>query len=265
MKECNIPYLRVVCTYSNECNFRCKWCHQEGITPQPGRELLSSKEIAHVVSMFYDKGLKKIKLIGGEATLRKDLSEIIYEIRSIGNDLDISLVTNGSILSKKIKEYYNSGLSRVNITLPTLDISYFLNNIGDIKQFYSVLEGIDMAVEMNLCSKINHIYHDFDDFQKIIQYACTKKVRVNLLNMIPSLSSSKYTTIQEITSVVESLPIVKKNIEFDPFSLPVMVYKLDNNVEIELKHLEIGEQNLLYSCDSCKQKKYVKKAYMHFD
>lgn len=264
MRGCNIPYLRVVCTYSNECNFKCKWCHQEGINPQSGKKLLSSKEIAHVVSMFYNEGLKKIKLIGGEPTLRKDLSNIIYEIRSLGNDIDISLVTNGSVLSKKIKEYHNAGLSRVNITLPTLDIAYFLNNIGDVKQFYSVLEGIDKAVEMNMCSKINHIYHDFDDFLNIIQYACMKKVRVNLLNMIPSSSSSKYTTISEITKIVEKLPIVKKNIEYDPFSLPVMVYHLDDNVEIELKYLEMGEQNFLYSCDSCKQKAMCKEGIFAF-
>lgn len=85
------------------------------------------------------------------------MSEIIYEIRNISKNIDISLVTNGSILSKKIDEYRKAGLSRVNITLTTLDRDYFLHNVGDSKQFYSVLEGIDKAVEMNMCSKLNHI------------------------------------------------------------------------------------------------------------
>ena len=264
MKSSTTPYLRIVCNYSNECNFKCKWCHHEGINPRREGQLLSSKEIAHVVSMFYEEGVKKIKLIGGEATLRKDLSNIIYDIRSLGKDIDISLVTNGSILSKKIKEYYSAGLSRVNITLTTLDFNYFLKNVGDSKQFYSVLQGIDKAVEMNMCSKINHIYHDFNDFLNIIKYAATKKVRVNLLNLIPSSFSSKYTTISEIKKVIEQLPVVKKNVEYDPFSLPVMVYKLSNSVEIELKFLEIGKQNLLYSCESCEKKEICKEGIYAF-
>lgn len=258
------PYLRIVCNYSSDCNFKCKWCHSEGVIQKTQRQLLSPEEIAHVVTLFYEEGIKKIKLIGGEATLRRDLPKIIYNIRSIAKDIDISLVTNGSMLAEKIDEYCLAGLSRVNITLTTLNKNYFLHNVGNIEQYYSVLRGIDRAVKINMCSKINHIYHDTEDLLNILEFARERNVRINLLNKIPSPSSLDYTSVSGIIKVVETLPISKKYVEYDPYSLPVLIYKLDNGVEIEIKNFEIGKQKLLRSCESCKKKKICKEGIYAF-
>ena len=246
-----LPYLRIVCNYSDGCNFNCSWCHHEGIYKAREYPLMTPQQIGNVSAMFYKLGVRKYKILGGEPTLREDLDEIIYNIRNIDEDIDISIVTNGHRLENKIIEYKNAGLTRVNVSLFTLDEEYFEKNIGNINLFRNVIRGIDAAVELGMVSKINHIYHNTEDFIQVLRFASKRDIRVNLLNEIPSQNGGKYTDIRKLVNLLQEIGVKSAEIENDPFSLPVMVYKLTNGVSVEIKHLTICEQKLFNTCEGC--------------
>jgi len=260
MKLSKLPYLRIVCNYSQECNLHCIWCHQEGVQVFNGQtKLLDVDEIIYNATLFYKLGVRKFKLIGGEPTLREDLVDIIKGLRKLDCSMDISMVTNGVLLASLIEGYVEAGLSRVNISLFTLDEHYFRENIAPVSLLNATILGIDEAVKMGKCSKINHIYHDYCDFMDIIEFARKRNIRVNILNRIPSITSDEFLPITEIMSVLDKLPISNIFIEEDEYSLPVKVYQLMNGAEIEVKHLEIGQTNLFSSCINCAEKNNCKE------
>lgn len=254
-----LPYLRIICNYSDDCNFRCRWCHHEGVYSGTPRRILTPEEIASVAEKFYRIGVRKYKILGGEPTLRNDLGEIIHRLRLLDQDMDISIVTNGHRLTEKIEEYKASGLTRVNVSLFTLDENYFQKNVGNAALLQKVIDGIDQAADMKMLSKINHIYHDQDDLKSIVDFAAERNVRVNLLNEIPTSKGGRFTEIDSCVRALNEIGIDKAEIEEDPFSLPVIVYKLKNGVSVEIKHLTISNQCLFDSCRSCKQREKCKE------
>ena len=78
-----LPYLRIVCNYSDDCNFNCRWCHHEGVYTRAGRTLLSLEQIVSVADEFFKIGVRKFKILGGEPTLQRDLEGIIRGLRGI--------------------------------------------------------------------------------------------------------------------------------------------------------------------------------------
>ncbi|MBC7900366.1 MAG: GTP 3',8-cyclase MoaA [Saprospiraceae bacterium] len=114
-----ITYLRISVT--ERCNFRCIYCMPaEGIALVPKVELLSFEEIARVVSVGAKLGLSKIRLTGGEPTIRHDLPELVAMISDIDGINEIAMTTNGARLSELAKPLRQAGLSRINISLDTL-------------------------------------------------------------------------------------------------------------------------------------------------
>jgi len=246
-----LPYLRILCNYSDDCNFHCRWCHHEGVYTRPKRDLLTPEQISFVAELFYELGVRKFKILGGEPTLRDDLGEIIHCLRGFSSEIDISIVTNGSRLNEKIEEYREAGLSRVNVSLFTLDEEYFADHIGNPELLHVVLDGIDKTSDLGMISKINHIFHSEKDLESIIEFARKKNVRINLLNEIPTSKGGRYTDIAEILNVLKKFGIQTETVEDDPFSLPVKLFKLENGVNIEVKHMIISDQQLFDSCRNC--------------
>src|ERR1035437_2813720 len=117
MKIDRQPYLRIVVNYSQRCNMRCTWCHEEGMSLSTDTSLMSPAAIGQVANMMHSTGTKKFKIVGGEPTLRGDLVQIIQTLRAIGSDIDVSMVTNGSRLQRHVREFQDAGLNRVNVSL----------------------------------------------------------------------------------------------------------------------------------------------------
>jgi len=114
-----IEYLRISVT--DRCNFRCRYCMPlEGLPWLPKAEILSYEEIAEVVSQLAPLGLRRIRLTGGEPTIRPDLSTLVRMLRSVAAVEDIALSTNGVKLPALAAELAQSGLDRVNISADSL-------------------------------------------------------------------------------------------------------------------------------------------------
>ena len=115
----SIEYLRISVT--DRCNFRCLYCMpQEGLQWLPKSEILSYEEIADVVSQLAPLGLRRLRITGGEPTIRPNLDELIRLLRAIPGVEDIALSTNGVQLRRLSQLYREAGLDRVNISVDSL-------------------------------------------------------------------------------------------------------------------------------------------------
>jgi len=152
-----IVYLRVSVT--DRCNLRCVYCMpEEGLDWIPHEKILTYEEIARVVRVMAAAGLKRVRLTGGEPTVRADLEALVSQIAAVSGIEDIALTTNGLKLRRLAKPLVEAGLSRVNVSLDTLDAKRFaeMTRGGDVRR---VLDGIDAVLELGLAkpTKINAV------------------------------------------------------------------------------------------------------------
>ncbi|RJE17449.1 Molybdenum cofactor biosynthesis protein [Aspergillus sclerotialis] len=142
-------YLRISVT--ERCNLRCLYCMpEEGIQLSPPARLLTSPEIVYLSALFVSQGVDKIRLTGGEPTVRKDivpLMKSIGELRSNGLK-EICLTTNGISLHRKLDDMVEAGLTGVNLSLDTLDPFQF-QIMTRRKGFDAVMKSINRILEMN--------------------------------------------------------------------------------------------------------------------
>jgi cyclic pyranopterin phosphate synthase len=112
-------YLRISLT--ERCNLRCQYCMPaEGVDLTPNTKLLRTDEIVRIAKIFVSSGVNKIRLTGGEPSIRKDIEEICSQLSSLNGLKTLAMTTNGIVLSRKLPKLKESGLSLVNISLDTL-------------------------------------------------------------------------------------------------------------------------------------------------
>lgn len=259
MKSNLKPYVRIVVNHSQKCNMKCTWCHEEGMQLTSTATLLAPDKISRLAGRLYRLGTRKFKLVGGEPTLRNDLPEIIAGLRAMDETIDISMVTNGSRLASLVSQYTAAGLDRVNVSVFSMDEDFFRRNVGPASLMGKVTAGVDAAVALGVCGKINHVYHNVNDLKNVLAFARERRVRVNVLNQIPSLSSPVGMPAGELLAILNGLPVASVEEEVDPYSLPVTVMRLHDGTEIEVKHQEVGAQAKFASCSSCQSRPICKE------
>ncbi len=140
--------LRVSVT--DRCNFRCTYClPKEGMTWLPRDGLLTFEEIQRLVGCFVALGVRRVRLTGGEPTLRRDLPRLVRVLADLPGLDDLSMTTNGHVLALVAGRLAAAGLNRVNVSLDALDPDLFhrLTRGGDLTR---VLDGIDVALAAGL-------------------------------------------------------------------------------------------------------------------
>src|SRR6056297_366642 len=139
----NITYLRISVT--DRCNLRCIYCMPEdGVRLLPKKEILSLEEIAEVVKVGAELGIKKVRLTGGEPLVRKGIVNLVQMLQRIEGIEEISMTTNGILLPKFAEPLKKAGLNRVNISLDSVSPNQYerITRGGNLKL---VLEGIRAA------------------------------------------------------------------------------------------------------------------------
>jgi cyclic pyranopterin phosphate synthase len=147
---------------TDRCNFRCVYCMPKDVYGRdfpflPHAELLTFEEIARIAAIFVGRGVRKIRLTGGEPLLRRNLERLVAMLASLG-DIDLTLTTNGALLAKKARTLRDAGLSRVTVSLDALDDATF-RTMNDVDfPVRRVLEGIEAAHSAGLMPlKINAV------------------------------------------------------------------------------------------------------------
>ena len=144
---------------TDRCNFRCVYCMPKEVFGRdyrflPRRELLTFEEIERVARVVVGLGVHKLRITGGEPLLRRDLEVLVAGLSGLG-DLDLTLTTNGALLAQKAQALADAGLSRVTVSLDSLDDEVFraMNEVDF--PVARVLAGIDAAAAAGLPVKIN--------------------------------------------------------------------------------------------------------------
>lgn len=139
-------YLRISLT--ERCNLRCQYCMpSEGVELTPKPQLLSQAEIIRLASLFVSSGVNKIRLTGGEPTVRKDIEEICLQLSNLKGLKNLAITTNGITLAKKLPKLKECGLDSINISLDTLVPAKF-EFLTRRKGHERVLKSIDSAIDL---------------------------------------------------------------------------------------------------------------------
>jgi cyclic pyranopterin phosphate synthase len=183
-----ITYLRLSVT--DRCDLRCTYCMAENMTFLPRKDLLSLEELGTLCESFIKRGIKKIRITGGEPLVRRDLMSFINKLSKhrISGKLDeITLTTNGTLLSRYAKELKLYGVERINISLDTLDPIVF-TKLTRRNALEAVLKGIDTALEAGIKVKINTValkgVND-REIPSLIEWAHNKSMDITLIEVMP--------------------------------------------------------------------------------
>ena len=153
----HVTYLRVSVT--DRCDFRCVYCMAEDMTFLPKKNLLTIEELDRVCTVFIEKGVKKLRLTGGEPLVRRGIMALVESLSrhlKSGSLEELTLTTNGSQLAKYANELALHGVRRINVSVDTLDPVKFkaITRWGDLGK---VMEGIRAAQKAGLHVKINAV------------------------------------------------------------------------------------------------------------
>ena len=152
-----VTYLRVSVT--DRCDFRCVYCMAENMTFLPKKDLLSLEELDRLCSAFIDRGVRKLRLTGGEPLVRRNLMQLINSLArhlDAGRLEELTLTTNASQLAVFADQLAAAGVKRINVSLDTLDHDQFrsITRWGRLEQ---VLGGLEAAKKAGLHVKINTV------------------------------------------------------------------------------------------------------------
>ncbi|MBN9038584.1 MAG: GTP 3',8-cyclase MoaA [Rhizobiales bacterium] len=183
-----ISYLRVSVT--DRCDFRCTYCMAEDMTFLPKKDLLTLEELDRLCTAFVEKGVRKLRLTGGEPLVRKN---VMHLIRQLARHLDsgaldeLTLTTNGSQLARHAAELAECGVRRINVSLDTLDPAKFrqITRWGDLGK---VLDGIEAAQAAGLKIKLNAVaLKDFNDREipELMRWAHGRGMDLTVIETMP--------------------------------------------------------------------------------
>ena len=217
-----VDYLRVSVT--DRCDFRCVYCMAENMTFLPKKDLLTLEELDRLCSGFIEKGVRKLRLTGGEPLVRKNIMELI---RSLSRHLDsgaldeLTLTTNGSQLSRFSQELVDCGVRRINVSIDTLDHDKFakITRWGNLGK---VMEGLEAARSAGLAIKINAVaLKEVNEFEieQMMRWAHGEGFDLTLIETMPLGEIDEDRTDQYLP-----LSLVRSRLE-EKFSLSDIAYK----------------------------------------
>lgn len=181
-----IHYLRISLT--DHCNLRCIYCMPEDMTFRPRAELMQDEEIFTLTRLFASLGFDKIRLTGGEPTVRANIVGIVHEIAHTPGIHSVSMTTNGVLLKKLARPLREAGLQRVNVSLDTLQAAKFkrLTRWGDVED---VWDGILAAEEAGLTPiKLNAVVvrgYNEEDVVDLAQLTLDHPWQMRFIEMMP--------------------------------------------------------------------------------
>jgi GTP 3',8-cyclase len=187
-----ISYLRVSVT--DRCDFRCVYCMAEDMVFLPKRDLLSLEELEQVSLAFIRKGVRKLRLTGGEPLVRRNVMSLIQRLgqeigpeRGLGGLDELTLTTNGSQLARFAPDLVAAGVRRINVSIDTLNADRFarITRWGRLPQ---VLDGVMAAKAAGLAVKINAVALkgvNEDEFDDLIEFCGKNGFDLCLIETMP--------------------------------------------------------------------------------
>ncbi|MDE8034738.1 GTP 3',8-cyclase MoaA [Actinobacillus equuli subsp. equuli] len=202
-------YLRLSVT--DVCNFRCNYCLPDGYKPPAHKQqFLSVSEIQRVVRAFADLGTEKVRITGGEPTLRKDFLEIVHTISQTNGIKKVALTTNGYRMERDIDLWQQAGITDINVSVDSLDTRQFQLITGENK-LQSILKGIDRAFEIGYRKiKVNAVLmkqYTAPELDKFLAWIKDKPIQMRFIELMETGEMDSFFKAQHLSgqSVMQRL------------------------------------------------------------
>jgi cyclic pyranopterin phosphate synthase len=210
------PYIRMSIT--DVCNYKCTYCLPQGYKKTPGdmRKFMSAEEISRLTKALSELGVCKIRLTGGEPTVRKDFFDILKDMKQNSNIPKITMTTNGYRLNKIAKQLFEAGLDGINISIDSFNRETFQRLTGH-DRLPEILEGIEILQKLNfknikinavLLKNINDTYNDFENFGSFIK---KKKIDFRFIELMQTGDNLDYFKKNHVSSVIFREYLEKNN------------------------------------------------------
>ena len=215
-----VDYIRISVT--DRCDFRCVYCMAEEMTFLPRDEILTFEEIQLIAQAFIDLGVTKIRLTGGEPLVRNGIDNLVKNIRAYDDAVELNMTTNGSQLPRLAGSLKKAGLSRLNISLDSLDATKFkqLTRTGDLSQ---VLSGIDSAQDAGFKRiKLNAVIlkgRNDDDILPLVEFAREKGLDISFIEEMPLGEIDEHDRLESFMGSDEVRRVIEARYPLKPASL----------------------------------------------
>ena len=220
----NRPLRDLRISVTDRCNFRCTYCMPKEIFERDYQflrrdEILSFEEIARLARIFVQHGVEKIRLTGGEPTLRKELPKLIEMLARIDGLKDLTMTTNGSRLTEMAQSLKDAGLNRISVSLDSLDDSVF-RTMNDVDFPVSrVLAGIEAAQRAGLSPiKINMVVKKGVNDDTVVEFARHFRGSGHIVRFIEymDVGNSNGWRLDEVVPAAEIVAMINREFPLEP-------------------------------------------------
>jgi cyclic pyranopterin phosphate synthase len=244
-------YLRVVVTA--RCSLACAYCHQEGDPATAMAGGLDTERLLALLDVALDQGIRKLKLLGGEPLLRRDLPAVIAHLRGRAPHLDLSLITGGAVDPARLDACFDAGLSRANLSVHGWSLEAFrartARGAPQHAQRQRVLEAL---LRRGRFLKLNYVWRgpaDDADLAGLLDHAAGLPVVVSVLD---DLSDPGLSAAQVLAALTRLRGLAAASaLEEDPHSLSTLRLRWSDGLEVEVKDQRLGAVAPWSPCGAC--------------
>ncbi|GAA4887973.1 GTP 3',8-cyclase MoaA [Ferrimonas pelagia] len=210
-------YLRLSIT--DACNFKCEYCLPDGYKPEGKPRFMALDEIRRLLAGFAQVGTRKVRITGGEPTLRKDFEQVLELVAATPGVERVATTTNGYRLEKHVADWHRAGLQQVNVSVDSFDPASFSRITGD-GRFDSIIRGIDTALTLGLDSvKINVVLlkgHNGDQLPMFLNYIRNNPVDLRFIELMETGLTGEYFKAHHLPGTVIQQQLLAQGWTLDP-------------------------------------------------
>jgi len=216
----HIDYVRISVT--DRCDFRCVYCMAEEMTFLPRQQVLSLEEIYQIARAFTELGVRKLRLTGGEPLVRRNVMTLIEQLGQLDGLEELLLTTNGSQLEKLAVPLRDAGVTRINISLDSLDADRFhqMTRTGNLDK---VKRGIEAAVKAGFKSlRINSVIlkgRNDHEVMDLLEYAMSLGINIAFIEEMPLGEISDHARTETMVSNEEIRNIIQERYDLAPVDM----------------------------------------------
>ncbi|MBI0083293.1 GTP 3',8-cyclase MoaA [Commensalibacter sp. M0402] len=202
-----IDYLRISVT--DRCNLRCSYCIPKGFNDfETPDHWLTFDELMRVVRAFVRLGTKRFRLTGGEPLVRKNLTDLVHRIKKIDEVEDLSITTNGTLLTSHAKSLFEAGLDRLNISLDSLNRKN-IEDITGLDCLEQVMEGLRTAKQLGFHKiKINMVVlpdKNIAEIERMLEFCIEHGFILCLIEVMPMGKTGQNMTTVSLQPIIQEL------------------------------------------------------------
>ena len=260
-----VSYLRVSLT--DRCNYRCTYCMPEDVEFRPRADLLTFEEIVRIVTVFAGRGVRRVRLTGGEPTVRNGVVDLVRMVAAIPGIEQVVMTSNGHLLADLAGPLAEAGLRGVNVSIDTLDPTRFaaITRRGDVAR---VIAGVDAALGHGLKVKLNAVAlrEHADEIVALCELAWARGTVTRFIEHMPMSDGTLYApanalSAAEVRAAVEAAhgPLVPSG-RGGANDGPSRYWHLARNVEREVGIISAVTEHF---CDSCNRLRLTATGELH--